>query len=121
METDWKQLAEKYRLELEVYALAYEMDVLQPLRVIDTMRGALIQMESERIKFEIKRGKNEKSKETGERIEILMNGLDEMISIAGKNVTLKRQLKYKSVTLIQAEEEIENLRKQLTWDDSAKL
>lgn len=120
METDWKQLAEKYRIEAEIYALAYE-DVLKPLTVIDTMRGVLIQMESERIKFEIKRGKNEKSIETGERIDILMNGLNEMISIAGKNVTLKRQLKYKSVTLINAEEEIENLKKQLAWDDSAKL
>lgn len=120
MEINWKDLAEKYQLESEIYQLAYE-DILKPVRMIATMQGILVQMESERLKFEKKRGKSDKSKETQDRIDILMNGLDEISGIAEKNIALRQQLKFKSIWLVKAEQELENLRKQLAWDDSAKL
>ncbi len=118
MEINWKELAEKYQMEAEIYALAYE-DVLKPIRMIAAMQGVLVQMESERLKFEKKRGKSDKSKETGDRIDILMSGLDELSGIAEKNISLRQQLKYKSIWLVKAEQELEKLRKQLSWDDSA--
>lgn len=119
MEKDWKGLTVKYQLETEIYSLMYE-DVLKPHRVISAMQGVLVQMESERLKFESKRGKSDKSTESATRIDILMEGIDQLSGIASKNMTLRLQLKNKSIMLAKAQQEIENLKKQLAWDESAK-
>lgn len=117
MEINWKELAEKYQMEAEIYMQAYE-DVLRPIRIVSAMQGALVQMESERLKFEAKKGQSAKSKETGERINVLIEGLDQLSGIAERNIAMKYQLAHKSRKVIALYQEIDRLKKELSWDDS---
>ena len=119
METNWQEIANKYQAETEAYAIVYE-DILRPIQVIASLQGVVVQMESERLKFEAKRGKSSKSTETGDRINILMNGLDQLSGLAERNLAMKYQIRNKNLQLIAAQKEIELLKKQLAWDDSQK-
>lgn len=117
METNWEELAGKYQVEAEAYAIVYE-DFLRPVRVLSVLQGVVVQMESERLKFEAKRGKSDKSSETGDRINILMDGLDQLSGLAERNLAMKYQIRNKNLQLIAAHKEIEILKKQLAWDES---
>lgn len=119
METNWEELAGKYQVEAEAYAIVYE-DFLRPVKIISVLQGVSVQMESELLKFEAKRGKNDKSTETGDRIKVLMDGLDQLSGLAERNLAMKYQLRTKNLQLIAAQKEIETLKKQLAWDDSQK-
>lgn len=114
METNWKELAEKYQIESEIYSLAYD-DVLKPLRAISVMQGVIVQMMSEQVSYEIKNGKNERSASSGDRLKILLDGLMNLNGLAEKNIRSQQLLKGQTIKLIEAQNEIENLKKQLAW------
>lgn len=78
------QLEEKYKKLSEVYLAKYEDQKDRHVKMM-VAKGILVEMQSDLVFFHLKNAETEKSKYQQERINILMNTIDEFASIHAFN------------------------------------
>lgn len=104
---------EKYYRELsEVYLFELTTRKNDIIKVSIAM-GIIVSMESDLIIFEKKKGKNEKSEEQWDRLNMLRSSIEHFQAMANKNQLLRERLSVESEARWNAEQELNQVKQEL--------
>lgn len=99
----------------EMYAFNKESE-LKPYKQLLLAKGVLYKMEDELIAYRIKTPNSTKLKESNERLNILMDFIEEISSVLSENVQLRILLRDGMVERSKLEDSLLSLQKQLEFE-----
>jgi hypothetical protein len=106
---------EYYSMLGEMYAFNKESE-LKPYKQLLLVKGVLYKMEDELTAYRLKTPNSTKLKESNDRLNILMNFIEEISTVLSENVQLRILLRDGMVERSKLEDSLLSLQKQLEFE-----